>query len=273
MLSMEHVSKTFHTGADRVEAIREMDLFLAEGDFLTIIGSNGAGKSTLLNLIAGTVLPTTGRILLDKEDVTTAPAYRRARSIGRIVQDPLAGTAPNMTVAENLALAIKRHGRGMRPALPRKLQRRFRNQLATLDIGLETRLNCPVSLLSGGERQALAVLMATLVSPKLLLLDEHTAALDPSNAAMIVRLTESFVDRSGLATLMVTHNMEQAIAIGNRLVMMHKGEIIHELHGHEKQHATVEELVDLFSQRHIADDELLLDRSPKTATAALKLPL
>jgi len=273
MLNLESVSKTFHTGADRVEAIREMDLFLSEGDFLSIIGSNGAGKSTLLNLIAGTVLPSTGRISLDGEDVTTVSAYRRARSIGRIVQDPLAGTAPTMTVAENLALAMKRKGRGLRLALPRRLQRSFAEQLATLDIGLESRLNCPVSLLSGGERQALAVLMATLVPPKLLLLDEHTAALDPSNAAMIVQLTNSFVDRAGLATLMVTHNMEQAISVGNRLIMMHKGDIIHELHGHEKQYATVEDLVELFSQRHIADDELLLGRTPEAATVAMKLAL
>jgi len=268
MLALQSVSKTFHSGADSVQAIRTLDLFLAEGDFLTIIGSNGAGKSTLLNLIAGTVIPSIGRISLNEEDITKTPAYKRSRSIGRIVQDPLAGTAPEMTVAENMALAMKRHGRGLRLALPRKLWRRFRDQLADLDIGLEPRLNCPVSLLSGGERQALAVLMATLVPPKLLLLDEHTAALDPSNAAMIVKLTESFVDRSGLATLMVTHNMEQAIAIGNRLIMMHKGEIIHELHGREKQNATVEELVSLFSQQHIADDELLLGRIPKAAAAA-----
>ena len=268
MLALKSVSKVFRSGADRVQAIRELNLSLADGDFLSIIGSNGAGKSTLLNLIAGTVLPTTGRISLNEEDITKTPAYKRARSIGRIVQDPLAGTAPEMTAAENMALAMKRHGRGLRLALPRKLWHRFRDQLADLDIGLESRLNCPVSLLSGGERQALAVLMATLVPPKLLLLDEHTAALDPSNAAMIVKLTESFVDRSGLATLMVTHNMEQAIAIGNRLIMMHKGEIIHEMHGREKQNATVEELVSLFSQRHIADDELLLGRIPKAAAAA-----
>lgn len=273
MLTLQSVSKTFHSGADHVEAIRTLDLLLAEGDFLTIIGSNGAGKSTLLNLIAGTVLPSTGRIFLNEKDVTTVPAYRRARLIGRIVQDPLAGTAPEMTVAENLALAMKRQDRGMRLALPRRLWRRFRDQVAELDIGLESRLNCPVSLLSGGERQALAVLMATLVPPKLLLLDEHTAALDPANAAMIVQLTASFVDRSGLATLMVTHNMEQAIAIGNRLIMMHKGEIIHELKGREKDHTTVEDLVDLFSQRHIADDELLLKRMTEPAKAAMKHPL
>jgi len=268
MLALKNVSKVFHSGADHVQAIQKLDLSLDEGDFLTIIGSNGAGKSTLLNLIAGTLLPSTGRILVDEEDVTTVPAYRRARSIGRIVQDPLAGTAPEMTVAENLALAMKRQGRGLRPALPRKLRLRFREMVADLDIGLETRLNCPVSLLSGGERQALAVLMATLVPPRLLLLDEHTAALDPSNAAMIVRLTESFVDRSGLATLMVTHNMEQAIAVGNRLIMMHKGEVIHELHGPAKRHSTVDDLVDLFSRRHIADDELLLKRMPQPSAIA-----
>jgi len=269
MLALQAVSKVFHSGADHVQAIRELDLSLVDGDFLTIIGSNGAGKSTLLNLIAGTALPSTGRIVLNNVNITAVPAYKRARSIGRIVQDPLAGTAPEMTVAENLALAIKRKGRGLRLALPRKLRRTFKDQLTTLNIGLESRLDCPVTLLSGGERQALAVLMATLVPPKLLLLDEHTAALDPANAAMIVRLTESFVDRSGLATLMVTHNMEQAIAVGNRLVMMHRGEIIHELQGEEKQQATIDDLVNLFSQRHIADDELLLKRVPEPVAASV----
>jgi putative ABC transport system ATP-binding protein len=205
--------------------------------------------------------------VLNGNNITTTPAYKRARSIGRIVQDPLAGTAPEMTVAENLALAMKKQGRGMRLALPRRLRRYFKDQLATLDIGLESRLDCPVSLLSGGERQALAVLMATLVPPQLLLLDEHTAALDPANAAMIVKLTESFVKRSGLATLMVTHNMEQAIAVGNRLIMMHRGEIIHELHGREKRQATVKDLVDLFSKRHVVDDELLLKRIPELVSA------
>ena len=260
MLRLERVSKSFHTGADRVDAIRATDLSLEEGDFLTIIGSNGAGKSTLLNLIAGTYPPTSGRILLKGADLTGVPAHRRARRIGRIVQDPLAGTAPSMTVAENLALAMKRGRRGLRPALPRQLQRRFREQLAALNVGLEDRLQCRVDLLSGGERQALAVLMATLVPPELLLLDEHTAALDPSNAAMIVRLTRSFVERLDLTTLMVTHNMEQAIDVGTRLIMMHKGEIIEELRGEEKARATVAQLVDLFSHHHVVDDELLLER-------------
>jgi len=260
MLRLESVAKTFHTGADRVVAVRETDLSLARGDVLTIIGSNGAGKSTLLNLIAGTYAPTAGRIMLRAEDITGVPAHRRARRIGQIVQDPLAGTAPSMTVSENLALAMKRGRRGLRSALPRRLRHQFREQLATLNVGLEDRLRCRVALLSGGERQALAVLMATLVPPEILLLDEHTAALDPSNATMIVRLTRSFVERLGLTTLMVTHNMEQAIEVGNRLIMMHKGEVIEELHGDEKGRATVPQLVDLFSHHHVVDDELLLER-------------
>ena len=260
MLELDRLSKTFHAGADRVVAIRETSLTLADGDFLTIIGSNGAGKSTLLNLIAGTYPPTSGRILLNGLDLTGVPAHRRARRVGRIVQDPLAGTAPSMTVAENLALAMKRGRRGLRPALPRRLRHRFQDQLSALNVGLENRLRCRVSLLSGGERQALAVLMATLVPPEVLLLDEHTAALDPSNAVMIVHLTQSFVQRVRLTTLMVTHNMEQAIDVGTRLIMMHKGEIIEDLQGAEKAHATVPQLVDLFSDHHVVDDELLLER-------------
>jgi len=260
MLRLEGVSKTFQTGADRVEAIQRIDIQLERGDFLTIIGSNGAGKSTLLNLIAGTFQPTTGRILLGGKDVTGQSAHRRARRIGRIVQDPLAGTAPTMTVAENLALAMKRGGRSLRPALPRRARRRLRDRLAALNVGLEERMSCPASLLSGGERQALTVLMATLVPPDVLLLDEHTAALDPRNGAMITNLTRQFVERLELTTLMVTHNMEQAIDVGNGLIMMHKGEIIHELHGAEKQSATVSELVDLFVEHHVVDDELLLER-------------
>jgi len=260
MLALDAISKTFQTGADRVEAVRRIDLELGAGDFLTIIGSNGAGKSTLLNLIAGSFLPTTGRIHLGGRDITNLPAHRRARRIGRIVQNPLAGTAPTMTVGENLALAMKRGGRGLRLALPRRVRGKLQERLAGLHVGLEDRMDCPVSLLSGGERQALTVLMATLVPPDVLLLDEHTAALDPRNASLITNLTSHFVDRLGLTTLMVTHNMEQAIDVGSRLVMMHKGEIIHELHGEEKRSASVSELVDLFVQHHVVDDELLLER-------------
>jgi putative ABC transport system ATP-binding protein len=260
MLALRGVSKTFVTGADRVVAIRGTDLELEEGDVLTIIGSNGAGKSTLLHVIAGSFVPTTGRVILDGCDITAIPAHRRARLIGRIVQNPLAGTAPTMTVAENLALAAKRGARGLRRALSRRRRTALHDRLAILGVGLEDRMDCPVALLSGGERQALTVLMATLVPPRLLLLDEHTAALDPSNAAMIVRLTCEFVERLRLTTLMVTHNMEQAIEVGNRLIMMHKGEVIHELGGEEKAMATVRGLVDLFACHHVVDDELLLER-------------
>jgi len=260
MLSLNSVSKIFQIGADRKVAIRQVDLDLRAGEFLTIIGSNGAGKSTLLNLIAGTFPPTTGTIRLADMDITGVPAHIRARRIGRIVQDPLAGTAPLMTVAENLALASKRGHRTLRLALPSRMHRRIHEQLEVLNIGMEDRLDCSVATLSGGERQAMTILMATLAQPEVLLLDEHTAALDPSNAAMIVRMTCAFVERLGLTTLMVTHNMEQAIELGDRLIMMHKGEIIHELAGEEKAQTTVSELVEMFSRHHVVDDELLLER-------------
>jgi len=260
MLRLDGISKTFQTDANRVEAVRAIDLDLDPGDLLTIIGSNGAGESTLLNLVAGAFLPTTGRVSLDGRDITTVLAHKRAKQIGRIVQNPLAGTAPTMTVAENLALATKRGSRTLRLALSRRRRSKLRDRLAVLNVGLEDRLNCPVSLLSGGERQALTVLMATLVPPKVLLLDEHTAALDPSNAALIVRLTRHFVENLRLTTIMVTHNMEQATDVGNRLIMMHKGEIIQELRGEQKQQATVAELVEMFAHHHVVDDELLLKR-------------
>lgn len=259
MLTLEGVSKTFRSGADTVEAVRHIDLALAPADFLTIIGSNGAGKSTLLSLIAGVYSPTAGRITLGGDDVTSLPAYRRARRVGWIVQNPLAGTAPSMSVVENLALARSRDRRTLRRALTRATRRRLADRVAALGIGLEHRLHCRVGLLSGGERQALAVLMATLAQPQVLLLDEHTAALDPRNAAMILRLTRSFVDEMRLTTLMVTHNMAQAIDVGNRLIMMHRGEILHELAGAAKEDATVAQLVAYFSRRDVADDRLLLN--------------
>jgi len=251
-------------------AIAELDLALDPGDVLTIIGSNGAGKSTLLNLIAGTFLPSSGRVVLNGDDLTAIPAHRRARRIGRIVQNPLAGTAPSMTVAENLALAAKRTRRLLRPALTRRNRREMADRLAHLDIGLEVRLRCPVSQLSGGERQALTVIMATLARPEVLLLDEHTAALDPRNAALINRLTADFVEDLKPITLLVTHNMEQAIETGNRLVMMHKGAVVHELSGDEKRCATVAQLVDLFAERHVVDDELLLGAQPSCHTQSAR---
>lgn len=262
MLHVRDASKTFHSGADRVRALDRVNLVLEEGEFVTVIGSNGAGKSTLLNLVAGTETPTQGRILLDGRDITTLAAHHRARFIGRIVQDPLAGTAPRLTVAENLALSWKRHR--LRPALSRPRRRECYLRLAALGIGLETRMDCQVALLSGGERQALSVLMAMSLPPRILLLDEHTAALDPMNARMVIALTETFVAQSKVSTLMVTHNMEQAIAVGHRLIMMHSGKIVHEVDGEQKRRATVEGLVSLFTQRHIADDELLLSPVAQT---------
>jgi putative tryptophan/tyrosine transport system ATP-binding protein len=259
MLSIEHVSKTFRFGPDTVDAVRGVSLFLARGDFLTIIGSNGAGKSTLLNLISGVVPLTSGRIVLGGDDLSTAPAYRRARRISWIVQNPLAGTAPSMSVAENLALAASRRARTLRPAIPRALRREIHHRLGSLGVGLEQRLDCRVSLLSGGERQALAVVMATLVRPEVLLLDEHTAALDPRNAAMIIRMTCDFVESMELTTLMVTHNMAQALEVGNRLIMMHRGEVLHELAGEEKRRASVPQLVHYFADRDVVDDRLLLE--------------
>ncbi len=260
MLRLEQIRKLFRSGPDLVTALSGIDIDLEKGDFLTVIGSNGAGKTTLLNVISGTFPPTSGRVWIGGEDVTTIPAYRRARWIGRIVQDPLSGTAPKMTIAENLALASKRSGRSLRLAITRGKRREMIERMRSLGMGLDRRLDDPVSLLSGGERQALTVTMATLACPDILLLDEHTAALDPANAVMILELTRQFVERIRLTTIMVTHNMEQAIALGNRLVMMHKGKVIYELSGEEKWNADVSELIDLFSQRHITDDELLLEQ-------------
>ncbi len=259
MLSIERVSKTFRSGPDTVVAVRDVSLALAKGDFLTIIGSNGAGKSTLLHLISGVVPLTSGRIRLGSVDVSDQPAFRRARRVSWIVQNPLAGTAPSMSVIENLAFAASRATRTLRPALPRRLRRDLCSRLESLGVGLEHRLDCRVSLLSGGERQALAVLMATLVRPEVLLLDEHTAALDPRNAELIIELTCDFVRTMELTTLMVTHNMAQALGVGNRLVMMHRGEILHELAGTTKATATVPQLVRYFAERDVADDRLLLD--------------
>ncbi len=259
MLDVQGVEKRFRSGADEVLALAGIDLHLDRGDFLTVIGSNGAGKSTLLHVICGVLLPTTGRVRLGGVDVTCTPAYRRARRISRIVQDPMKGTAPSMTVAENLALASKRCGRTLRPAISRRRRAAFVGRLSDLGVDLTTRLDDPVSTLSGGERQALAVAMATLSRPDLLLLDEHTAALDPKNAERIVELTRAFVEESCLTTIMVTHNMDQAIELGNRLAMMHKGQFVHEVRDEAKRRARVCDLVLLFSRRHVADDELLLD--------------
>ena len=261
MLKLEHIRKAFRSGRDIVLALAGIDLALDRGDFITVIGSNGAGKTTLLNIIAGTVLPTVGRVIVKDRDVTTLPAYRRAQWIGRITQDPLAGTAPMMTIAENLALASKRAHRSLRLAITRRTRREMVEQMLSLEMDLEHRLDDPVSLLSGGERQALTVTMATLARPEIMLLDEHTAALDPANATKVSLLTQEFVERMGVTTIMVTHNMEHALALGNRLLMMNKGEVVYDFSEEEKKSLRVIDLVDLFSKQHIVDDELLLETS------------
>lgn len=261
MLTLESIRKTFRSGQDLVVALGGVDLKLSKGDFLTVIGSNGAGKSTLLNIIAGSILPTAGRVSINEEDVTLVPAYRRARWIGRITQDPLSGTAPSMTIAENLALAAKRSRRSFCLAITRRKRLEMAERMHSLGMSLERRLDDPVSLLSGGERQALTVTMATLADPQILLLDEHTAALDPTNALKVSQLTQEFVMKTGIATIMVTHNMEHAILLGNRLIMMNKGEIVYQFADSEKATLEVPDLVDLFRKRHICDDELLLERN------------
>ncbi|MDD7384797.1 MAG: ATP-binding cassette domain-containing protein [Actinomycetaceae bacterium] len=248
MLEITNVSKAFfpHTANERV-ALRDVSLNLDAGDFVTIIGSNGAGKSTLLNVVAGRYHADLGSVSIDGHTVTQLPDYKVARYVGRVFQDPMAGTAPHLTIEENLAIAYGRsHGFGLRLGVTRSARRRFREELAILDQGLEDRLTARVGLLSGGQRQALSLVMATFTKPKILLLDEHTAALDPHRAEVITHLTQAIVEREHLTTLMVTHNMEQALQLGNRLVMMHEGRIIFELAGEDKKKATVADLMERF---------------------------
>lgn len=228
MLHVDGVTQTFFPGSvnERV-ALREVGLRLFEGEFVTVIGSNGAGKSTLLNVVSGKLRPEAGRVRIDERDVTRLADFQRARYIGRVFQDPMAGTAPHMTIEENLAIAFERgRRRGLRRGVTGTKRERFREDLASLELGLEDRLRAKVGLLSGGQRQALSLLMATFSEPRILLLDEHTAALDPQRAALISRLTSELVERHRLTTLMVTHNMEQALSMGTRLIMMHEGRII-----------------------------------------------
>ncbi len=250
MLDISHVTKAFfpHTVNERV-ALRDLSLRLGAGDFVTIIGSNGAGKSTLLNIVSGRYRPDAGRVSIDGHDVTRLPDHRVARDVGRVFQDPMAGTAPHLTIEENLSLALSRgRRRGLGRGLTAARRSQFRDILSTLEQGLEDRMTTKVGLLSGGQRQALSLAMATASQPKILLLDEHTAALDPSRAELISRLTVEAVSRYGLTTLMVTHNMSQALAMGNRLIMMHEGGVLFELSGAEKAAATTESLMDEFAK-------------------------
>ena len=250
MLEIKNLTKTFNPGTvnERV-ALRDLHLTLREGDFVTVIGGNGAGKSTLLNAIAGVWRPDCGNIVVDRTDITAMPEHKRAKFLGRVFQDPMMGTAADMQIEENLALAARRgKPRGLAWGIRSAERAEYRRLLANLDLGLEDRLTAKVGLLSGGQRQALTLLMASLNAPKLLLLDEHTAALDPKTAAKVLEITDRIVSEAGLTTLMITHNMKDAIAHGNRLIMMHEGQIVVDLAGEEKQKLTVEDLLGLFSQ-------------------------
>ena len=250
MLKLSHVSKTFNTGTiNEKKALVDLDLHLEPGDFVTVIGGNGAGKSTMLNAVAGVWPVDSGTISIDGVDVTGLPEYKRAAFIGRVFQDPMLGTAPNMQIEENLALAYRRgQKRGLRWGVTRAERAIYREKLATLGLGLEDRMTSKVGLLSGGQRQALTLLMAALQKPKLLLLDEHTAALDPATAAKVLELSDQIVAENNLTAMMITHNMSDAIAHGNRIIMMNAGQIILDIRGEEKKHLTKEILLRKFAE-------------------------
>ena len=263
MLELKNIYKTFNPGTvNEKRALQGLNLSLADGDFVTVIGGNGAGKSTMLNIISGASTVDEGSISIGGVDVTRLPEYKRAPYIGRVFQDPMMGTAATMQIEENLALAARRgQRRGLRTGISRAEREQYRELLKILDLGLEDRLTSKVGLLSGGQRQALTLLMATLKKPQLLLLDEHTAALDPKTAAKVLSATEQIVRRDNLTTLMITHNMRDAIAHGNRLVMLYDGRVVVDVRGEEKRRLTVEDLLEKFNQASgstEADDKLLL---------------
>ncbi len=263
MLEIQNLWKTFNAGTvNEKVALQGVDLTLRDGDFVTVIGSNGAGKSTMLNAVAGVFLVDQGAIRIDGRDVTALAEHRRAVDIGRVFQDPMMGTAATMQIVENLALAARRgKRRGLRSGITRQEKEEYREQLSRLELGLENRLTTRVGLLSGGQRQALTLLMATLRRPKLLLLDEHTAALDPSTAAKVLDITDKVVSENRLTTLMITHNMKDAIRHGNRLIMMNEGKIIFDIAGEEKARLTKADLLQKFadlSGEGLESDRLLL---------------
>lgn len=263
MLDLEKISKTFNAGTiNEKRALNGLELHLQAGDFVTVIGGNGAGKSTMLNAIAGTWFVDQGRILIDGVDVTRLSEHRRARYLGRVFQDPMTGTAAGMQIEENLALASRRgKPRTLKAGITAKEREDYKEQLKILELGLESRLTAKVGLLSGGQRQALTLLMATLRKPKLLLLDEHTAALDPKTAAKVLEATDRIVERDGLTTIMITHNMKDAIAHGNRLIMMHEGHVIYDVSGEDKKNLTVQDLLRKFEEAsggELANDRMVL---------------
>ena len=261
MLELKNIYKTFNAGTvNEKQALKGIDLTLEDGDFVTVIGGNGAGKSTMLNAIAGVWPVDEGQIIIDGKDVTKLPEHKRAAFLGRVFQDPMNGTAATMGIEENLALALRRgQSRSLRAGIKASEREVYKRLLSTLGLGLEDRLTSKVGLLSGGQRQALTLLMATLKKPKLLLLDEHTAALDPKTAAKVLETTEMIVNRHHLTTLMITHNMKDAITHGNRLIMMMEGKIILDIRGEEKKKLTVEDLLHKFEE--VSGEEFTNDKA------------
>ncbi|MBQ4152946.1 MAG: ABC transporter ATP-binding protein [Oscillospiraceae bacterium] len=263
MLDIKQVEKTFNPGTiNEKKALNGINLHLEEGDFVTVIGGNGAGKSTMLNMIAGVYPVDCGSILIDNVDVTRLPEYKRAKYLGRVFQDPMTGTAADMQIEENLALAARRGKmRSLRPGITAAERQEYKELLKVLDLGLESRLTAKVGLLSGGQRQALTLLMATLKQPKVLLLDEHTAALDPKTAKKVLDITEEIVAKNHLTTIMITHNMADAIRVGNRLIMMNNGQIIFDVSGEEKKKLTTADLLEKFkisAGEGLTNDRMLL---------------
>lgn len=262
MMALENIGMTFNRGTpDENRALNGVTLRVNEGDFVTVIGSNGAGKTTLYNAIAGTITPTEGRILIRDTDVTKTPEYKRARYIGRIFQNPLLGTAGKMTLEDNMVICHKKGYKGLRISLNNKLREYFRTRLRELDMGLENRLKDNVEQFSGGQRQALTLLMAVLSEPDILLLDEHTAALDPRNAEIVMNLSRSFAERYHLTVMMITHNMQHAIEYGNRLIMMDSGQIVMDIDDGEKSNLTIDGIVQRFrdiKKKELQSDQMLL---------------
>ena len=265
MLEIKNIFKTFNPGTINEKiALNDLNLTLNDGDFVTVIGGNGAGKSTMLNAISGVWKPDSGSITIDGINVTGMPEHKRAKFLGRVFQDPMTGTAADMSIQENMALALRRGARrGLGWGISEKEKVQYRAALQTLELGFENRMTSKVGLLSGGQRQAVTLLMATLKKPKLLLLDEHTAALDPKTAAKVLELSEKIINENHLTALMVTHNMKDAIRYGNRLIMMHEGHVIFDVSGEDKKNLTVDELVEKFSTasgEEFANDRALLSK-------------
>lgn len=264
MITIENLNVVFNKGTpDENHALKNINLKIEKGDFITVIGSNGAGKSTLYNAIAGTIKPESGHIFLDEEnrEITFDKEYKRARYIGRIFQNPLLGTAGKMSLEDNMMICSKKGWKGLKISLNGKMREYFKSQLKVLDMGLENRLNDNVNQFSGGQRQALTLLMAVMSKPDLLLLDEHTAALDPTNADIVMKLTRQFAEEYNLTVMMVTHNMKHALEYGNRLIMMDDGEIIFDVKGNEKAELTMDDIVERFKQikkKELSNDQMML---------------